>query len=487
VIFIMMKRLLSAILASLMLVGSLAACAKGDDPANEGGSTQGDTAETQKENFPDVEKQNYGGETFQMIGWSKAGDWYFAEEYESSEKGGSILNNTIYEMNTMVEEYLNVELAYKTVGVVTGGEIYDTVYPTVMAGDDTYQLCTLHAYYDYTNFIGQNLALDFYELEDVDFDASYWNRDVMDMLAINDHAYIGLNDFCSYHFYMLYCNKDMMKRANLAVPYDDVRNGQWTLDKFVSLTTGLYVDNGDGQRNEYDTYGFASCWDGEGNAFLQAANIYVATRNDDGDFELTLYNDRFVEMYDRLFAWSQNESVLCWNFHSPAFTVPFKNNQSYFTCASLGTHFLDAEFEVGILPLPKYDLQQDDYKHVNWGNNLIIPNTIKNKEMVGHVVEMLAYYSETVLLPKYYDEVLQLRVSEAPDDRDMVELIYNTVVYDPAIAYCDGNTGLYNLVYITCFGIRENNPNVASYYKTNSKPAQRMLNNFIKKVQKFDQ
>jgi hypothetical protein len=104
--------------------------------------------------------------------------------------------------------------------------------------------------------------------------------------------------------------------------------------------------------------------------------------------------------------------------------------------------------------------------------------------MVGQVLELMAYYSKTVVLPKYYDEVLQLRVSEAPDDRDMVELIYDTIVYDPAIAFCDGNQGLYNLVYITCFGIRENNENIASYYQKNNKSAAKGLSNMIKRVKR---
>ena len=167
--------------------------------------------------------------------------------------------------------------------------------------------------------------------------------------------------------------------------------------------------------------------------------------------------------------------MLCWNFHSPAYTVDFKNNQSYFTCGTLGTQFLDAEFEVGILPLPKYDVGQKDYCHVNWGNNIIVPNTVRDKDMVGQVIELMCYYSNKVVLPKYYDEVLQLRVSDAPDDRDMVELIYDTIVYDPAIAYSDGNNAVWNLVYITCFCIREGHESIASYYKTNSKFAQKQL------------
>ena len=470
----MKKRILAAILAALMLLPATA-CATGDDPGDTHAETTA-TEETRDDLFPNIEKQDYDGQTFQMIGWTVPGNWYFAEEYQNGEKGNAtILNNTIYEMNTLVEDYLGVEMAYETVSVKTGHEIYETVSPTIMAGDDTYQLCTLHAYYDYNSFIGSNSALDLYELDALELDKPYWNSNVMEMLTLSDRAYIGLGDLCQYSLFMIYCNKDLLTNANMKVPYDDVRNGTWTLDKFTSMTTGLYVENGNGIRDELDIYGFASQWDGEGNAFLQAADIYVAQKNADGDFELTLYSDRFVEMYDKLYAWSQNESVLCWNFHSPAYTVPFKNNQSYFTCGTLGTQYLDATFEVGILPIPKYEVSQENYCHVNWGNNIIVPSTVRDKDMVGQVIEMMCYYSNRLVLPKYYDEVLQLRVSEAPDDRDMVELIYDTIVYDPGIAYSDGNSGLWNLVYITCFGIREGHESISSYYKSNSKTAQKVL------------
>ncbi len=37
--------------------------------------------------------------------------------------------------------------------VITGGEIFSTVQPTMMSGDDVYQICILHPYYSYNSFI----------------------------------------------------------------------------------------------------------------------------------------------------------------------------------------------------------------------------------------------------------------------------------------------------------------------------------------------
>lgn len=50
------------------------------------------------------------------------------------------------------------------------------------------------------------------------------------------------------------------------------------------------------------------------------------------------------------------------------------------------------DFAVGILPLPKYDASRASYAHVNWGNNLIVPGTVQNKDMVRQTLELMSYY-----------------------------------------------------------------------------------------------
>ena len=477
-----LKKALAGFLAALMMF-SATACSTSTEDLDETGDTNAQTQEETDENaqyFPDVEKQNYGGETFQMIGWD-AENWYYAPEYHTSSGAQGLLDETIYEANLLVKEHLNINMALEKCD--DGHGVLNTVQPSIMAGDDSYQLCIMHPYQGITSFITQNFALDFYELPDFDITQTYWNMSVMENLAINGQAFIGMGDLCKYTLIALYCNKDLMNDVNLNVPYDLVRNGTWTLDRFTSMTAGLYADNGDGERNNLDTYGFASMWDVNGAAFLEANGFYVVTRNQDEQFELSLYNDRFVELYDHVLSWTQSEDVHIWGYGSRgdvSKTLDFLENRSYFTLAGLGTQYLEATFEVGVLPLPKYDANQASYAHVNWGNNLIVPNTIQNEDMVGQALELMSYYAQTKIRAKYYDEVLQLRVSEAPDDREMVELISDTVVFDPGIAYCDGNTSLFNLVYILALPIVGGNTNIASYYKQNNRAAQKKLNNLFK-------
>ena len=207
-----LKKVLACLLAALVTLPATACSTSNEDTRENRDTTvqtQAGTADGEQY-FPDIEKQDYEGETFQMIGWN-VGDWYYVENYNSSSDSQGILDETIYEANLLVKEHLNINMAMEECneGIVA------KIQPSIMAGDDTYQLCIMHPYYGITSFITQNFALDFYELPDFNIDQPYWNADVMEDLTINGRAYIGMGDFCKYNLNILYCNKDLLKNVNL--------------------------------------------------------------------------------------------------------------------------------------------------------------------------------------------------------------------------------------------------------------------------------
>jgi ABC-type glycerol-3-phosphate transport system substrate-binding protein len=470
----MFKRILAILLAALMLL-PLAACGTTTETPDvtTDGATGTDT-EAATEFFPNVEKQDYEGETFQMIGIRDAGTWVYGED--PSAANVNVLNETLYEMNTTVEDHLGINIEYEYVQHITGQSvIFDRVKPSIMAGDDAYQLCILPSYRNVASFVTQDCVMDLYDLNDyIDLDQPYWNREVIESLMIGDHAYIATGDICYYTVHPIYCNKDLLKAAGREIPYDQVRNGTWTLDQYLSLTADLYVDNGDGNVNNQDTFGFAALCDTNINSFMQASDVYVVTRHDDGSFEFSMYGEKLLNLYEKLYNWSKNDSTYIWGWGDRENTnviVDFLDGRTYFTQDELGTKYLTATFDVGILPLPKYDTAQTSYSHVNWGDNIAVPGSVKNTKLVGETLELLSYYSRTVIRPKFYDEVLELRVSNAPDDREMVETIFNTIVFDPGIAYCDGNSQLFALVYLPKECLLQGLENISSYYQKNERAA----------------
>ena len=475
------KKILSLLLAASMLL-PLVACGQATETENTASAaTTAGTIETEAETefFPAVERADYKGESLRMISINDAGTWVYGSEEEYNNANKQVMNDVLYEMNTLVEEYLGISIEYEQVEHVSGQSvIFEKVKPTIMSGDDVYQLCILPAYRNVASFVMQDCALDLYELNDLDFSQSYWNEEVIESLKIGDHAYLGLGDICYHKVYPVYCNKDLMTKAGRAMPYDKVRNGTWTIDEFLTLSSDLYQDNGDGKVGKEDVFGFSALWNINANCLMQASDIYVVTRFDDGGFELSMYGDRLVTLYDKLFKWSKQDDVHIWSFaqrENESIITSFLDNRTYFTIDYLDTQYLEAEFSVGILPMPKYDVAQESYSHVNWGDNICIPKTVKNREMVGQALELMSYYSETMVMTRFYDDVLQLRVSDAPDDREMVETVFDTIVFDPGIAYCDGNDQLFNLVYLLETCVLTNQESISSYYNRNQKTASRFL------------
>ena len=471
-------RALCLLLAACMLLPLVACGETAETPDVTTGDGSGVAAEEATEFFPNVEKQDYKGETFQMIGIRDAGTWVYGED--PSAANVNVLNDTLYEMNTTVEDHLGINIEYEYVQHTTGASvIFNAVQPSVMAGDDAYQLCILPAYRNVASFVTQDCVMDLYELNDyIDMDQPYWNRQVIESLMIGDHAYIATGDICYYSMHPIYCNKDLLKEAGREIPYDKVRNGTWTLDEYLALTADLYVDNGDGKKNNADIFGFAGMCDTNFNSFMQASDIYVITRHDDGSFEFSMYGEKLENLYEKLYNWVSTDDTHIWSWtdrNNENLTVNFLDGRTYFTQNALGTEYLAATFDVGILPLPKYDTAQESYAHVNWGDNIAVPKTVKNTKMVGEALELLSYYSRTVVRPKFYDDVLELRVSNSPDDREMVELIFNTIVFDPGIAYCDGSSSLFALVYLPKECLLAKNKNISSYYKRNERSAKSFL------------
>lgn len=98
-----MKRILATLLAWLLLLSSLTACATGNTPDDTAKDEQSsEVTETKDANFPAIEKQDYNGESFHMIGWAGHSDWIFAEEYKTNEKAA---NKWLKNLNKKVQRF----------------------------------------------------------------------------------------------------------------------------------------------------------------------------------------------------------------------------------------------------------------------------------------------------------------------------------------------------------------------------------------------
>ena len=144
------------------------------------------------------------------------------------------------------------------------------------------------------------------------------------------------------------------------------------------------------------------------------------------------------------------------------------------------------ESEYGVLPYPKYDVNQTNY-NANLDPNasvFALPSTersdIGSFERTSHILEYMAYKSHEILLPAYYEEVLKGQRMDDDRDHKMLDIIRTNTHYEFA-----------NLVNITSISdtiktMFSKPTTAASTYNRNQKKMLNELDDFYSKVIALD-
>ena len=472
-------KVLALLLAALMILPMLAACGNTGETTDTTGSS---VTEGVTEKQPAVAKKNYD-EEFTVIYCADTFNkgYFFIEEDER--KPGNDMDDKVYERALAVEDYLGVDIIAEN-----GGNFKEYTTPlknAISAGDDSYQMVMTHVYMEVANLITSNYLRDFGEFESLQLDEDYWKRSLMEDLSINDRMYCGYNDFCLANCYMIGFNKTMLKDYASAIGdlYEQVRNKQWTLEKLIEYSSLVSTDNGDGKWDDQDTYGFSCFAWVPLISFQHAANIPIVQRNEDGEFYLSPMKDnkdKVTELDEMLYNFMNAESTYNYvpsGFDGHTTALPLKSNRVLFEIVNnyglVSTK--EEDVKVGVLPYPLWDSKQEKYQTLSWNGVLGIPTTVKNEEMVGDAIEMLAYYSEPVTTA-FYETLLGSKVADAPEDVEMLQLVWAGQVSDVGLVFSSSSDQMDCILYAIPHHITAKRPAYATYFNSNARSAERLLN-----------
>ncbi|MBE6557877.1 MAG: hypothetical protein E7661_02545 [Ruminococcaceae bacterium] len=472
------KRVLSAFLATLMLAGTLlsvAACGRPDESSSDSGDANaGSQVESEGETKydPGIEVKNYDTEFNVVVGGTFDTKYYFLEEGE-----GDTMSDSVYERQLKIQDHLGVTFAHQNGG---GWLQYaSNINRIVMSGGDDYQMVMTHVYQGVTDLITNNSLYDMSQLPSVNLDAPWWHSDLMDEIKINDQYLLGYNDFCLSHVNVISFNKKIRQDYQLDNPYDLVRNKQWTLENFVAMASSVSSNTGDASWGTEDTFGLTGWGWVPLIDFVTSSNLKIVDKDADNHFYIAYEDhsekvlsliDTVTDMYNADWSWMWK------SVHQDTDVVDITTGRAlfYFVSTPNLVTLKGEEVDFGILPYPMYDQAQENYRTLNWNGLLGVPASIKNPEMVGDVLEMLNYYSEPVK-DAFYENLLGSKVAQSPDDVDMLNIIWDTVVSDVGIVTCNSSTAMDNLVYMLPKMCENGNNSFSSYMKANKRAAQNRL------------
>ena len=486
-------RLLSLLLALLMAVSVFAACGNNEDTQKE----TSDTTAGQTENVTDPVEDaltevraevDWGGNDFGILYVNEFG---YTEEVEAEpengdETGSGVINDAVFERNTLFEEYCNLHFVLiPTPNSAAGSAIMGEVQTAT--GD--FHLITT------TTDVAANNATSGYLYNyldlDIDLEQPWWDAGTLEFaldgrVFFMDGPFNIVDDDVTFVFMF---NKELRAEYQVANPYDTVKAGDWTLEYFNSIVKELATENGDGKWDDKDTYGFSTPGS-IGNTFFYGAGLqYVVNSREMDSPELVLSSkmEQALNVLDlaRTIIQENNSTYVAPNGSEGVSREIFVQGRSLFYCeAASYLRGLNAtmEREYGVVPVPKYDKEQVNY--TTWrhsiGSTLSIPTSVAKNDMeqFANVLETYTLLSQKLVRPAYYDTMLTTRNVQDVESSEMLDLIFLYRTYDMAMYFT-------NLGFSSLFSdaVLSSGSNFASAYAANSKKFDRQIANILRKLQ----
>ena len=440
----------------LSMVLSCFAFAACGDSKKQGGESGGDSDASQNKNedgetsepaanvkiSPDIPEADYNGHEFTVL-VSVNGEISLLNDFHAEEETGDVINDAIYRRNIFVEDTYNVKICDIEMPASDGMDrpaAQKLIKNAVAAGDTTYDAAMLSGYATAALTQG-GFLMDLNDMAPIDLNKPWWDQRANRDLMIKNRMFYttgAISNVVNRATYAVLFNKQMIKDYGLQSPYELVNSGAWTYDKLIEMAVNVTQDlNGDGKFEFEDKIG-ALVWDDTMMGIVNSIGEKCAVLNNNGEIELTLYNERTMKVFETYMDFVMSDNALTYqrqDWDSTKSDAMFENNQSLFflQIIELVVRLRAMEIDFGVVPYPKLDASQESYYNTvgSWHSGFIcVPTGQADVSRTGAVLEAMAAESMYTLLPAYYDIALKGKYVRDEESEEMLDLIFSTKVFD---------------------------------------------------------
>lgn len=440
------------LLAALMTVPIMNSCGgSADTPSADTTGVAETTAETVdpndrsliKDNLPD--NLDYTGRTFTSMVASPSDQGPFIAGVEEST--GDIVEDAVIARNLAVEERLGIDLIYDVRTDVEGSNIDVEVSKYLLAGDSTHDLYVGHQW-GLTKLLVNGGIIPVEELDYIELTQPWWWKEYMDELSLGgDTHYYYVGDFFLHA--LRFASVAIFNKELYANYYEDandlyqlVLDGKWTIDYMAELAKSVYVDlNNNGATDIDDQLGYVS-WAtyASTDPFVYGTDVEFVKRTENGGIEFTMISDDAVTLCDKLVDFFWQDGTFTGNTSDEEQYAMFESGRVLFMGnASLVSveKIRDMECDFGILPCPKFDEAQENYRTlVHDGGYLgAVNGNSANLDLVGATLEALNAETYRSVTPVYYETALKVKYTRDDTSAQMIDMIHDTLMTNFIYAY----------------------------------------------------
>ncbi len=450
------------LLAALLISSTMTAC--GDTTTaetNAGDTTAADTvpAETEPEKLlPDLPDADYEGYTFTILTRGQFNSHWCSKDAYAEELSGEPINDAVYNRNLNVGEKYNFTIA-EAIGDSEDPSSFVT--KAVQAGDDIYDMLMIGGSAS-GNLATQKMLLPLDEMPHMDLEKPWYDQSANASLSIGHKLYMtsgDINIMDNNATWIILFSKNLAAELLDENLYDMASEGTWTLDKLKEFSELAALDlNGDGVHDEFDRWGLA----GEGfntMAFIEGCGGKAFDKDENDMPYIAMNNETFYDQF--LLAHSVNGNfetcMLVNNFNTKyagdaiwdeCINKGFIEDRVLFNCTGLNrvSMLREMESDFGLLPIPKYTPEQEDYHCLVsiWASNMLsVPISSGDTDRTGLIIEALSAESKYTLTPAYYDITLKTKSARDEESSAMLDLIFEGRAFELGNQY--GWGGLFDI------------------------------------------
>lgn len=462
-------RIIALLCAILMLVPCFAACAEttNNEATTDNAATEA-PIEPEETTDPRYDDQgywkddlsnsiDYQGETVTILYWSDAERAEF--EILEDEADGDMVKDAIYRRNLATEERMGVTFEWVGVdGDASERANFTNYVRNCYSGGTYYDIIAT-----YSRTAGMLLTNGFIQdlntIEDsyINVEQPWWPKAMLDTCSIDDSLFFVSGDISTnvLHFmYAVYYNMDMLKNLGLEDPVSLVDSKKWTIDALIEMTADLYVDlDQDGSTSELDQYGFCSNYY-HLDAFYTGSDMKLLEPGTDDYLVISedFFGQKTVDLVDKLGAWFKTgDTYVQASGSSIEYRAPFEEGNCLFRldrvyCAD--NEYRDGalrnvDWEYGILPVPLYDENQENYVTVV-GNPFTlwcVMQNAKDPRMSTAVIECLASEGYRKTSPALFENNMKYRYTPDAagkgDSARMFDIVRESIAFDLGRIFSD--------------------------------------------------
>ncbi len=467
--------LLASIAAGLLSCGSEGAQSESTTAASSD-TTEAVTTEKAVDTDDELPERKFDGRTFTVITYDQ-----ILTDVKADEANGDVVNDAVFERNQTVEERFDVTL--ETISNANHRDTAKRIQSSVLAGDDDFELIAHHVVGS-GGLALQDLFMNWYEIPYINFEKPWWSRSTTEDLTYgNNVAPLAIGDMALSAMYGTYCyffDKKGAEDYGLDDLYAVANAGDWTLDYVMEITKDIYKDlNNNNERDEYDYYGLTQSPYSAVNAFLWSSGGKVFENDAQGIPQYVYGGEKVMNIYEKVYELCFNSEGVCIKRNFGEVTGvdydmaarTFRDDMSLFVSGTLDMtiKFFRSRGEYGILPYPKYDEAQPEYKTMVDGYHaaLAVPKTVTDTEFVGIITEALNAESHKIVVPAFYEVALKVKYSHDEESVQMLDRIIENRVFDLGYVYDNWLGVSFNFDRL----IKVSSTDFASYYAEKSPAA----------------